>query len=110
MKAPPIQTVRYRGRNELSAFVFTFEGRSLPAQAPCRTGSLDADARGEAEPGAAAAERGILRPARDTRRPPDRRSLARERDRLWQPRRPRNLYRRADRRLEEGRRCRACQG
>src|SRR5947208_2836820 len=55
MKASPIPSVKFRGSNEVSAFVFAVEGRSVPAQAPGCIGAADADARGKAEPRAAAA-------------------------------------------------------
>src|SRR5882724_10413082 len=97
-------------RDELSLLVFAAQSRPLPAQPSSRFGAADPDAGGKAEPFAAAAECGILRPARHAGRIADRRSLACDGDGLWQPRRTRDLYGAAGRGLAQGGRCRSCQG
>ena len=84
--------------------------RSLPAHASRRDGAADADAGGEAEPCAAAAERGILRAARHAGRPDHRGSFAGDGDRIRQSRRARHLFGAADRGLARGRRRGARQG
>src|SRR5665647_3375747 len=56
---------KFWGRDELSFVVFTAQDRAVPAPGPRRDGAVDADAGGKAEPRAPAAERGILRAARN---------------------------------------------
>src|SRR6476620_7948984 len=83
---------RSRVLYEFSFIVFAVAGRSLPSQSSYRDGAADADAGREREFRAAAAERGILRPARDAGRPDHCRSLARDVDGTRQCRQAGHLF------------------
>ena len=99
-----------RGGHEIYVVVFTTHHRTVSARASPRHGAADADAGGKAVAGAAAAECGILRAARDIGRPDHRRSLAGGGDRVRKPGRPRHLFGRADQGLARSGRCRSRQG
>src|SRR4029077_16229612 len=73
--------MRSQDAHEFSFIVFAVAGRSLPAQSSHCDGAADADAGREGEFRAAAAERGILQPARDAGWFDHRRSLAGDVDR-----------------------------
>src|SRR6202048_1943851 len=83
----------FRGWHEFSVVVFTAQDRSVPAQASPGDGAADADARREAESGAALAQHRLLRAARHAGRIDHRGSLADRGDRFWESRRARHLFR-----------------
>src|SRR5882757_8860992 len=64
-------------RHELSSIVFTAADRPLPAQTSSRSGASHPNEGGKARPLAAAAQCGILRPARDAGRIADCRGVPR---------------------------------
>src|ERR1700761_8613099 len=86
---------KFLGSHELSASVFTSQGRTLSAQASRRAGAIDAVARGKAVACGASLERGILCAACHARRASDCGSLVGPADRLWSFRRALHLQRAA---------------
>src|SRR5215210_2144983 len=97
-------------RYEFPVAVFTPATRPLHARTSCRDGAADADAGRTSQPGAAAAERGLLWPACDVRRIDHRGSLARDADRTRKSRCAGNLLGSAGRWMARGGRRGARQG
>src|SRR5260370_13679825 len=92
----PDRQTFYRGRDEFSVIVFTAARGSVPAQSSPCDGAVDADAGGEAEPRASAAERRILSTARHAGTIDHRGGLAGDGYGAWQPRHPRPRFGTAD--------------